>query len=237
MPVVPGPLQVPAPPSALWTLPQVPSLALGPRIPQPESTLTRVSDAAWGCSHVSVPSLSLPGFQVLPQPSPAALSQAGGVHDEGEEHASSGKERVGDAARLHLPLGRILSPARPSTSWAGSPRRRSPAPAPGAPPPRGAVRRKWVGSPARSSGAPELGPAPRAPEPAPAGLLGSRPPGHAGDGGSRRSRSACPSARPDPSLHPLADVADLKSKLLGPSRPELRLTTAPAQGLRGFPLC
>lgn len=38
----------------------------------------------------SVPSLSLPDFQGLPQPSPAALSQAGGVHSEGEEHASSG---------------------------------------------------------------------------------------------------------------------------------------------------
>lgn len=88
--VVPGQLQVPAPPSALWPLPQVPSLALVPRIPRPESTLTQVSDAAWSCGHVSVPSLSLPDFQGLPQPSPAALSQAGGVHSEGEEHASSG---------------------------------------------------------------------------------------------------------------------------------------------------
>lgn len=57
--VVPGQLQVPAPPSALWPLPQVPSLALVPRIPRPESTLTQVSDAAWSCGHVLCP-LSLP---------------------------------------------------------------------------------------------------------------------------------------------------------------------------------
>lgn len=47
--VVPGQLKVSAPPR-LWPLPQV------PRLPRPESTLTQVSDAAWGCAHVHVPS-------------------------------------------------------------------------------------------------------------------------------------------------------------------------------------
>lgn len=89
--------------------PQIPSFFLRrsdqpcPCIPIPstDSTLTASPDAARGYGHGSILSLSFPDFLVLPQPTRAALSQAGGEHAKGEDHASSGKEQVSHVARLH----------------------------------------------------------------------------------------------------------------------------------------
>jgi hypothetical protein len=96
----PSPETADPPPAPLPSLAvQASSLALAPQSPRPGSTLTLDSSRSLGLWPRFYP-LS-PDFLVLHQPSPAALSQASGEHAESEEHASSRKERVGHAARLH----------------------------------------------------------------------------------------------------------------------------------------
>lgn len=126
-------------------------------------------DPGFGCSPELRPPLCprSPFLTSSPaQPRPAALSQAGGVHGEGEEHAGSGEERVGRAARFHLPPRRILHRAPASAYWAG-------ARAAGAPP----LRRGP--SPAARRRPPEMDPKPRPqdtqPEPGPAPAARPRP--------------------------------------------------------------
>ena len=93
---------------------QATSLALVPRSPRPDSTLTPGSGSSLGLQPRlrPLPSRSFPDFLILPYPGPAALSQAGGEHAEGEEHASSRKERVRHAAGLHPSQSRLPAPPR-----------------------------------------------------------------------------------------------------------------------------